>query len=32
MINLGYETLRLHVPGGAENKKLSKVDVIFFER
>jgi hypothetical protein len=22
MINLGYETLRLHVPGGAENKKL----------
>lgn len=28
MINLGYETLRLHVPGGAENKKLSKVDTL----
>ncbi|OWF47582.1 achaete-scute homolog 1a-like [Mizuhopecten yessoensis] len=28
MINLGYETLRDHVPAGIENKKLSKVDTL----
>lgn len=28
LINLGYETLRDHVPAGIENKKLSKVDTL----
>ncbi|KAK3096814.1 hypothetical protein FSP39_003545 [Pinctada imbricata] len=28
LINLGYETLRHHVPAGIENKKLSKVETL----
>lgn len=28
LINLGYETLRRHVPAGVENKKLSKVETL----
>lgn len=28
MINMGYETLRTHIPTGSENRKLSKVDTL----
>jgi len=28
MVNLGFATLRQHVPNGAKNKKMSKVDTL----